>query len=59
MEAVRCYQTQFTADKGYIFDRVRSIAQACGQSAGFDAGEVLTYTKTLGSRNLWQTLTLE
>ena len=59
LNAVRCYQSQFTADKGYIFDRVRSIAQACGQSAGFDAGEVLTSTKTLGSRDLWKTLLLE
>ncbi len=59
LAAVKCYETQFTADKGYIFDRVRSIAQSCGHAAGFDAGEVLTSAKTLGTQNLMRTLLLE
>ena len=50
--SIRCYQTQFPPEKEYIFDRVRSMAQACGLSAGFSAGEVLTSTRSIGTRNM-------
>jgi LmbE family N-acetylglucosaminyl deacetylase len=59
IDAVRCYQTQFPPEKNYIFDRIRSMAQACGLSAGLEAGEVLTSTRALGSRNLLETLLLD
>ena len=58
IEAVKCYRTQFPPEKNYIFDRIRSMAHACGLSAGLDAGEVLTSTQALGSRNLMETLLL-
>ncbi len=58
IQAVRCYETQFPPEKNYIFDRIRSMAVACGLSAGLGAGEVLTSTRTLGSRDLLETLLL-
>ncbi|MDG1873555.1 MAG: PIG-L family deacetylase [Mariniblastus sp.] len=58
IESVRCYQTQFPPEKSYIYDRIRAMAQACGQSAGLEAGEVLTSTSSLGSRDLLHTLLL-
>ena len=57
--AIRCYATQFPPKKEHVFDRVRALAAACGLAAGFSAGEVLTHTKPLGSRDLLQTLLLE
>lgn len=42
-----------------VFDRVRTLAATCGLAAGFPAGEVLTHTKPLGSRDLLQTLLLK
>ena len=58
IESVQCYKTQFPPEKNYIYDRIRSMAAACGQSAGLEAGEVLTSTHSLGSRDLLQTLLL-
>lgn len=58
IQAIQCYETQFPDHKSYIFDRVNSMAIACGQSAGFAAGEPLTSTRTLGSQDLFQTLQL-
>lgn len=58
ISAVQCYASQFPPEKEYIYDRIRSLATACGQSAGLEAGEVLTATRALGSRDLWCTLML-
>jgi LmbE family N-acetylglucosaminyl deacetylase len=58
LSAVRCYETQFPPAKGYVFDRVRSIAAAVGASAGFEFGEVLTSTRAIGSTDLFGTLQL-
>ncbi|MEM7784639.1 MAG: LmbE family protein, partial [Planctomycetota bacterium] len=58
MQSVACYRTQFPGEKKYVFERVRSMAIACGQSAGFVAGEPLTSVRPLGSQNLLQTLGL-
>jgi LmbE family N-acetylglucosaminyl deacetylase len=58
LAAVRCYETQFPPAKGYVFERVRSIAAAVGASAGFEFGEVLTSTRSIGSTNLFDTLQL-
>ena len=59
IEAVRCYTTQFPPEKEYIYDRIRAMASAVGLSAGFDYGEVLSSTRTIGSRNLIATLMLD
>jgi LmbE family N-acetylglucosaminyl deacetylase len=59
IEAIRCYATQFPPEKEHVFDRVRTLAATCGLAAGFAAGEVLTSTKPLGSRDLMKTLLLE
>ena len=59
IEAVKCYATQFPPEKEYIYDRIRSMAIAIGLSAGLQAGEVLTSTRTLASRDLFNTLLLK
>lgn len=56
LDSVRCYNTQFPPSKDYIFERVQSVAKSCGASAGFDAGEVFTSTRSLGTRDLIGTL---
>ena len=56
MNSIRCYETQFPPAKDYLFRRVESMAVACGASASFDAGEMFTSTRALGSRNLMETL---
>ena len=56
MNAIRCYQTQFPPEKEYVLNRATAIAHAVGFAAGFDAGEVLTATRTLGSTDLMTTL---
>lgn len=56
--AVQCYETQFPPEKDYIYDRLRSMASSIGLSAGFQYGEVLTSTRSLGSRDLLSTLLL-
>jgi len=58
IDSVRCYKTQFPPSKEHIYDRVRSMATAIGQSAGFEAGEALTSTRALGSQDLFKTLLL-
>jgi LmbE family N-acetylglucosaminyl deacetylase len=59
LNAVRCYKTQFPASKDYIFERVSAMATTIGATAGLDAGEVLTSTKSLGSRDVMKTLLLD
>ena len=58
IESVKCYATQFPPEKQHIFERVRSMASVIGLSAGFDAGEALTSSKTIGSQDLFKTLLL-
>lgn len=58
IEAVKCYRSQFPPEKEYIYDRIRSMANAIGLSAGLQSGEVLTSTRALGSRDLLETLLL-
>ncbi len=56
LAAVRCYETQFPPEKQYIFQRVEAMAVTCGTAAGFDAGEVFTSTRAIGSRDMFDTL---
>ncbi len=56
--AARCYETQFPADKEYIFDRIRAAAESTGLAAGFPAGEILINTRPLGTDDLMKTVEL-
>lgn len=52
MESLKCYATQFPPEKQYVFERAEAIARAVGTSAGFEAGEVITSVRPLGTKNL-------
>ena len=56
MKAIRCYKTQFPAEKEYVLQRAQAIAQAVGSSANFDAGEIITSTRPIGCVDLVNTL---
>ena len=56
LEAIRAYQTQFPPAKAKVFQWVEAQNRLWGHSAGFEAGELLITTKTLGIANLVQTL---
>ena len=52
LAAIRCYETQFPPAKAHVLERVRAFALQQGQAAGYDAGELFTSTRTLGTRDL-------
>lgn len=54
--SIRCYQTQFPAEKAYVFDRIRGAALLAGSASGFSAGEVFVNTRPLGATNLMHIL---
>ena len=54
--AIRCYQTQFPPDKQRVFQLVESQNRLLGTSAGFNAGELLICTTTLGLTDVFGTL---
>lgn len=56
LEAIRAYKTQFPPTKERVFGWVENQCRLWGQSAGFEAGEMLISAKTLGVSNLMQTL---
>ena len=56
LEAIRAYKTQFPPTKGRVFRLVESQNRYYGASAGFEAGEMLMSSTTLGIRDLVQTL---
>ena len=56
LAAIRCYETQFPAEKQHIFGRVEAAARQLGQTAGFVAGEMLVSPRNLGTRDLMKTL---
>jgi bacillithiol biosynthesis deacetylase BshB1 len=56
LAAVRCYATQFPPAKEHVFDRIRSLALVHGLAAGYQAGEIFSSPRVLGTRNLMQTL---
>ncbi|MFV0444588.1 MAG: PIG-L deacetylase family protein, partial [Planctomycetaceae bacterium] len=51
LAAIRAYATQFPPTKDRIFHLVESQAKLLGQSAGFQAGEMLLAATTLGIRD--------
>ncbi|MBS0203611.1 MAG: PIG-L family deacetylase [Planctomycetes bacterium] len=56
LEAIRAYRSQFPVGKQRVFTWVESQCRIWGQSAGFEAGELLIPAKTLGITNLVETL---
>lgn len=56
LEAIRAYRTQFPVGKQRVFSWVEAQAVLMGQSAGFEAGELLISAKTLGVTNLVEAL---
>jgi len=56
LASIRCYKTQFPPEKQHIFPRVEAIARYYGQVAGFEAAELLTSPRALGTTNLMHAL---
>jgi LmbE family N-acetylglucosaminyl deacetylase len=56
LDAIRAYKSQFPPTKQRVFGWVEAQCRLWGQSAGFEAGEVLMSAKTLGISNLVETL---
>lgn len=54
--AIRCYKTQFPPDKQRVFQLVENQNRLLGTTAGFDAGEMLICTTTLGLTDVFGTL---
>lgn len=52
LAAIRSYATQFPPGKAHVLERVRAFALQQGQAAGYEAGELFTSTRTLGTRDL-------
>lgn len=52
LESIRCYATQFPPAKAHVLERVRAFALQQGQAAGYNAGELFTSPRTLGTRDL-------
>jgi LmbE family N-acetylglucosaminyl deacetylase len=51
LSAIRAYATQFPPQKDRVFHLVEGQAKLYGQSAGFQAGEVLLAATTLGVKD--------
>lgn len=56
MASIRTYETQFPPGKERVFRLVESMNGLYGASAGFEYGEVLISSTTLGIRDLVQTV---
>ncbi len=56
LKAIRAYRTQFPPEKDRVFRLVESQNQFYGASAGFEAGEMLLCSTTLGVRDLLKTV---
>ena len=56
LAAVRCYRTQFPTGKEPIIERIQALALQVGLTAGLGAGELFVSTRTLGTRDLVQTV---
>jgi bacillithiol biosynthesis deacetylase BshB1 len=50
--AVAAYETQFPPERAHVLQRIRVYNQQQGMAAGFEAGEVLGHSTTLGTRDL-------
>lgn len=56
IQSIQAYRTQFPPDKRRVFRLVEGQSQMLGASAGFEAGELLISSTTLGITNVVQTL---
>ncbi len=56
LTSVRCYETQFPPAKEYLFARLETSANFLGQAAGFQAGELLTSPRPIGTGDLMATV---
>jgi bacillithiol biosynthesis deacetylase BshB1 len=52
LTAVRCYASQFPAEKQDIYERIGSSAQRLGPAAGFAAAELFSSPRPLGTQDL-------
>ena len=52
LAAIRCYESQFPPEKSHVLDRVRSLNEHHGQTAGYAAGELFASPRSLGTRDL-------
>ena len=58
MSSIKAYESQFPPEKQSIFLRVENMNRYWGQSAGFEAGELLSSPRTLGVTDLMGSLQL-
>ncbi|PQO25505.1 LmbE family protein [Blastopirellula marina] len=56
LESIRCYQTQFSEEKAYVFERVKGAAIYLGATAGYGAGELFYTTRAVGTPDMMQLL---
>lgn len=56
IESIRAYRTQFPPDKDRVFRLVEGQGRMLGASAGFEAGELLIASTTLGISNVVATV---
>ena len=56
LDSIRAYQTQFPPEKDRVFRLVEGQGRMLGASAGFEAGELLISSTTLGLTNVVETL---
>lgn len=56
LAAIRCYGSQFPAEKAHVFERVRGSALVTGAACGFAAGELFVNVRPLGTKNLMRFL---
>ena len=52
ISAVGMYETQFPPERAHVLDRIRTYNRQQGMAAGFEAGEVLAHSTTLGTGDL-------
>ncbi len=50
--SVQCYETQFPPEKAHFVERLRAFAGQQGETAGFQAGELFSTTRTIGAHDL-------
>ena len=56
LASIRCYATQFPPEKHTLFERVKSMAEFLGRTAGIDAAELLISPRPLVTKDLMNAL---
>ena len=59
LKAIDAYKTQFPPGKRRVFDLIESQNKLLGHTAGFQAGEMLIASTTLGIRDVYETFCAE